>query len=699
MLKFGNKEFRNLQEQVRKNMLDLANLKESGVILDEFGIKVIGQATSVGSMPSVADYKEDNPDWEYGDAYAVGTESPYELYILTRANELHANDYWFNIGEFPAIGPEGPEGPQGEQGPQGPTGPSGQDGVSPEFSIGDVSATTLSAGESATASVTQSGTYAQPILNFELGIPQGQDGSTLTSVAWGSIYGSIDDQTDLITLVQGRVKKVTTSTAYNRVYGIDNNGNQVTWNMGSDIITPANLSGYAQTDVANIFTKSQNMLSAITFQASSVDFVKNDGENFYSYVLPYATGTIALSENFGGSYSGSYWTSIKINGTTKLIGQGGGGGPATWGSITGDIDDQLDLMSKFSEYATVTSLSSAVSDIGSIISSLDYASVGALSSGTVIPDLTGYAKESWVSSNFLSSGALSGYATETYVLNQLSDYATISSLSIYAQTSSLASVAFTGNYSDLNGLPTIPSDTGDLTNGAGFITSSALTPYATVSALSSAVSDITSVISSLDYASVGALSSNTYIPDITGLASEGYVNSSISALSSIYAPISDYASTSYVNNAISSLSSIYASISYVDSLSSIYASQSDLSLYAKLSTSNTFASSNYFQEYVYVRSPDAIAGPRLCLGNTYGNQIGYLQASGSTFVIYGSSINLSGSAYYNGNQLATTNQIPSIPASLPANGGTASYVSGFNLEVWTFTLSDNTSVSKTVLVG
>ena len=43
-------------------------------------------------------------------------------------------------------------------------------------------------------------------------------------------------------------------------------------------------------------------------------------------------------------------------------------------------------------------------------------------------------------------------------------------LSVYAETSDLAAVALSGNYSDLNGLPTIPSKTSDLTNDSGFIT-------------------------------------------------------------------------------------------------------------------------------------------------------------------------------------------------------------------------------------
>lgn len=52
-------------------------------------------------------------------------------------------------------------------------------------------------------------------------------------------------------------------------------------------------------------------------------------------------------------------------------------------------------------------------------------------------------------------------------------------LSIYAQSANLATVATTGAYSDLTGTPTIPTKTSDLTNDSGFITSSALSGYAT----------------------------------------------------------------------------------------------------------------------------------------------------------------------------------------------------------------------------
>lgn len=70
------------------------------------GIKVIGH---VDALPI--------PDgtYEYGDAYTVGTAAPYDMWIYTRADAFHSEAYWFNIGKFPAPGPQGPKGDGLEQ--------------------------------------------------------------------------------------------------------------------------------------------------------------------------------------------------------------------------------------------------------------------------------------------------------------------------------------------------------------------------------------------------------------------------------------------------------------------------------------------------------------------------------------------------------------------------------------------------------
>lgn len=91
-------------------------------------------------------------------------------------------------------------------------------------------------------------------------------------------------------------------------------------------------------------------------------------------------------------------------------GGGGGGGDAVWGSITGNLSDQTDLMNKLSEFATEQFVTSALSGYAteSWVTSQGYL--------TEVP--SGYATESWVSSNFLGSTALSSYATESWVGEQ-----------------------------------------------------------------------------------------------------------------------------------------------------------------------------------------------------------------------------------------------------------------------------------------
>ena len=78
----------------------------------------------------------------------------------------------------------------------------------------------------------------------------------------------------------------------------------------------------------------------------------------------------------------------------------------------------------------------------------------------------------------------------------LSDYYTSAQvdtlLAAKANTADLATVATSGSYTDLDDKPTIPTATSQLTNDSGFITSAALTPYATIQQLN-AKADSTNV--------------------------------------------------------------------------------------------------------------------------------------------------------------------------------------------------------------
>lgn len=79
----------------------LVSLHKNEYEWNMLGIKMVGH---IDKLPI--------PDgqYEYGDAYMVGTETPYEMYVYTRADAMHSTDYWFNIGKFPQPGPQGPAG-------------------------------------------------------------------------------------------------------------------------------------------------------------------------------------------------------------------------------------------------------------------------------------------------------------------------------------------------------------------------------------------------------------------------------------------------------------------------------------------------------------------------------------------------------------------------------------------------------------
>ncbi len=62
MLKFGNKEFRNIQEQVQENMDKIKYLLTEGQILSNFGIKVVDEVDEVSDVPTIVNYKAANPE-------------------------------------------------------------------------------------------------------------------------------------------------------------------------------------------------------------------------------------------------------------------------------------------------------------------------------------------------------------------------------------------------------------------------------------------------------------------------------------------------------------------------------------------------------------------------------------------------------------------------------------------------------------
>lgn len=70
---YDNKTYRNLQQQVKENMDNIAELQDSKLV----GIDVNGIVPDYSSLPSSA---------EQGQLYAVGSASPYELYVYNNSS-------------------------------------------------------------------------------------------------------------------------------------------------------------------------------------------------------------------------------------------------------------------------------------------------------------------------------------------------------------------------------------------------------------------------------------------------------------------------------------------------------------------------------------------------------------------------------------------------------------------------------------
>ena len=146
MLRFGNREFRNLQEQVLKNMCDIQDIEQGATVLAAFGIKVVGQVNQVSDLPAPATYTGN-----LGDAFLVGTQAPYDYYIYAKAYDGQEQPAFYNLGQFPKPGPKGDQGDAA--------------------GFGTVSATATSVVGQPTVSVSTSGTNEAKNIAFEFGIP------------------------------------------------------------------------------------------------------------------------------------------------------------------------------------------------------------------------------------------------------------------------------------------------------------------------------------------------------------------------------------------------------------------------------------------------------------------------------------------------------------------------------------------------
>ncbi len=137
------------------------------------GLKVLGTYDSEESL------KEKVPEPNDGDAYGVGAEAPYDIYIY--GDTEGGGKDWTNHG--PIQGPEGPRGPagqDGEQGPPGDPGTPGEDGKDgapgAAAGFGECSATVDQETGEASVEVETSGPDTQKVFTFHFKGLKGETG-------------------------------------------------------------------------------------------------------------------------------------------------------------------------------------------------------------------------------------------------------------------------------------------------------------------------------------------------------------------------------------------------------------------------------------------------------------------------------------------------------------------------------------------
>ena len=180
MLNFGNKEFRNLQEQVLENMKNIKSLQDLSLV----GINVDYIVEDLSSIQSP----------EAGQMAAVGSAAPYTLYV-------YYNSSWVSFGEFPKEGPQGLQGPAGPQGPQGPRGLTGD--IGPRGSQGERGVQGPRGATGARGEKGDKGDAGAPVTITVDNVKYTQVNGNITlpdyphDGVWGSIEGNIESQADL----------------------------------------------------------------------------------------------------------------------------------------------------------------------------------------------------------------------------------------------------------------------------------------------------------------------------------------------------------------------------------------------------------------------------------------------------------------------------------------------------------------------
>ena len=433
---YDNKTYRNLQQQVKENMDNIAELQDSKLV----GIDVAGIVADYSSLPSSA---------EQGQVYAVGSASPYELYVYN-------NSSWVDFGEFPKAGPQGEQGPQGEpgrQGPRGLTGPQGPRGYTGAPGVpGKEGPQGFQGPKGDKGDTGPQGPQGQQGPQGEQG-PEGPEGP----------QGPKGDTGDPASIkVNGQTYTVDSSG----VITLPDYASEVAW--GNIKGTLSN-----QTDLQTALNSKQSVISDLPEIREGAALGKTALQDDVLQIL--------VTKNTDQTITGKKTFNEKV-----AFGNENGEG----GNIYGDVTSQPDIATPSMTLESSTNAHNT------------YKSSIILQSGTSADDRAVFFKGNLnpLGDNKFNVGSYVNKIKDLYISGNLTDGTDTNKISVaniaskseiptktsqltndsgFVTSDSLATVATSGSYNDLTNKPTIPTTTSELTNNSGFITTDALNGYAT----------------------------------------------------------------------------------------------------------------------------------------------------------------------------------------------------------------------------
>jgi hypothetical protein len=277
------------------------------------------------------------------------------------------------------------------------------------------------------------------------------------ATTWGSITGTLSSQTDLQSALDGKASSARGLPTGGTV------GQVLTKNSGSNFdasfatLIPGDRYVTTSTSTLSVSngTKSLTIGTGLAYTPNQDVTISLTSDptlhHMHGPVVSYNSGTGALVvdvSNHTGSGTFSSWT-VNVGGTVPLE-------TVEWGEVLGTLGDQTDLATALNAKLEITDAASTYQTIAGMSSYLTTSDAATTYYPLSNPDgfitsaaLSGYATESWVSSQgYITSSALTGYATESWVTSGFypltgnpSGFLTGASLSGYAL---LSGATFTG---------------------------------------------------------------------------------------------------------------------------------------------------------------------------------------------------------------------------------------------------------------